>query len=192
MQVLPATGRRRAALALLVAALAAGCGGDSSKDSELLSPASGRTLQGTLDEIERALNASECGLALQHATALAGRVESLPSRLAREARSALSASASRLEELVRERCERAPSPAGSQAAPQAVEEPGARGKKGKKPKKDEAPGDADLPAGSEAPPAPDETTPPGQDENPPPGQDQGPPASQRDGDGAPATGGASP
>jgi hypothetical protein len=144
-----------AVLAAAGAALAVGCGGNDSGSGRKLSQAKAASLQATLDQVEQDVSARDCTSAGQETGTLREQIGSLK-RVSRELRSALEASAARLQSLVENQCAATPAPAvepqGETGATGATGEAGpkANGKKKGHPKEKKA--KDKVPPGEQLPP----------------------------------------
>jgi hypothetical protein len=148
-----------------VSLLAAGCGSDSG-GGRLLSRQQASDLRAKLTQVEQDVAAKDCTGAGQEVAALQGEIDSIR-RLDRKLRSALRASARRLETLVSANCETTTTPTTTTPTTPTTPDEGVTGatgttgsqgdnqKKPKKPKKKE------------------KKVPPGQDEQPPSDQGNG-------------------
>ena len=138
---MPDFGLKPLAAGLMVAAAVfGGCGNDSSKNE--LSSATATSLRSTLDRVEQQVDSRDCTGASQQAAAFRQKVDALPQRVDAKLRTALTASATRLETLVANQCtpaapaEQAPTGATSQGQ---VDQPQNEKDQSKKPKKDKQP-----------------------------------------------------
>jgi outer membrane murein-binding lipoprotein Lpp len=144
-----------------VSLLAAGCGSDSG-GGRLLSRQQASDLRAKLTQVEQDVAAKDCTGAGQEVAALQTEIDSIR-RLDRKLRSALRASARRLETLVSADCETTTTPTTTtpttpdEGVTGATGTTGSQGEKPKKPKK----------------PKKDGKVPPGQDEQPPSDQGNG-------------------
>jgi hypothetical protein len=141
-------GRRRtlgAATALVAAAVLVGACGD--EGSNELSSSTAASLRSSLDQVQERVDGSDCTGAAQEAAEFSRQVEELPQRVDRRLRDALASSASRLEMLVRDRCQPEPAaPADEpptetvpEEQPPADEDQGTMGGEDQKPKKEKKP-----------------------------------------------------
>jgi hypothetical protein len=137
--------RRSSLLALVAAAtIPLGCGSDSG--GRLLSQKQAGELRGTLSAVEQDVAAKDCTSAADEVSTLQSEIDGIR-RLDRDLRSALRASVRRLETLVEDKCQTAPSQTQTQTTPTTPQEgttgttgaTGPGGPKDKKPKKEKPP-----------------------------------------------------